>query len=200
MNIELEPPADLVEYYDITGTFKSDLTVDVFSNVGEHYNVVSNIDQNIFLLKQLDEFGLLRETNMVCDCGVGLGNSLFELYLQSKEIDKEFYFSGVEKQKVYIDFMLNNLSHLWKDGVDLQNDDIMNVDYSRFNIVYSYSPFNNAVQLKSMYQKIISEISSGSIIIEHSNRGLGHHNLLEEFSELEKVELDSMFVFKKSDL
>lgn len=197
MNIELEPPADLVEYYDITGTFKSDLTVDVFSNVGEHYNVVSNIDQNIFLLKQLDEFGLLRETNMVCDCGVGLGNSLFELYLQSKEIDKEFYFSGVEKQKVYIDFMLNNLSHLWKDGVDLQNDDIMNVDYSRFNIVYSYSPFNNAVQLKSMYQKIISEISSGSIIIEHSNRGLGHFNLLEEFTELERIELDYVYVFKK---
>ena len=197
MNIELEPPADLVEYYNITGTFKSDLTVDVFSNVGEHYNVVSNIDQNIFLLKQLDEFGLLRETNMVCDCGVGLGNSLFELYLQSKEIDKEFYFSGVEKQKVYIDFMLNNLSHLWKDGVDLQNDDIMNVDYSRFNIVYSYSPFNNAVQLKSMYQKIISEISSGSIIIEHSNRGLGHFNLLEEFTELERIELDYVYVFKK---
>jgi hypothetical protein len=197
MNIELEPPADLVEYYNITGTFKSDLTVDVFSNVGEHYNVVSNIDQNIFLLKQLDEFGLLRETNMVCDCGVGLGNSLFELYLQSKEIDKEFYFSGVEKQKVYIDFMLNNLTHLWKDGVDLQNDDIMNVDYSRFNIVYSYSPFNNAFQLKSMYQKIISEISSGSIIIEHSNRGLGHFNLLEEFTELERIELDYVYVFKK---
>lgn len=198
MNIELEPHPDLIEYYNITGTFKSDLTIDVFSNVGEHYNVVSNIDQNIFLLKQLDRFGLLRESNTVCDCGIGLGNALFELYLQSKEIDKEFYFSGVEKQKVYTDFILNNLSHLWKDGLDLENDDIMNVNFTRFNIVYSYSPFNNVVQLKSMYQKIISEISSGSIIIEHANWGLGHFNLLEEFTELEKVQLDSMFVFKKN--
>lgn len=196
--IEIEPHTDLIEYYNITSTFKSDLTIDVFSNVGEHYNVVSNIDQNIFLLKQLDEFGLLRESNNVCDCGIGLGNALFELYLQSKEIDKEFYFSGVEKQKVYTDFILNNLSHLWKDGLDLENDDIMSVNFTRFNIVYSYSPFNNAVQLKSMYQKIISEISSGSIIIEHANRGLGHFNLLEEFTELEKVQLDSMFVFKKN--
>lgn len=197
MNIELEPHPDLIEYYNITGTFKSDLTIDVFSNVGEHYNVVSNIDQNIFLLKQLDRFGLLRESNTVCDCGIGLGNALFELYLQSKEIDKEFYFSGVEKQKVYTHFILDNLSHLWKDGIDLKNDDIMNVNFTRFNIVYSYSPFNNAVQLKSMYKKIISEISSGSIIIEHANWGLGHFNLLEEFTELQKVQLDSMFVFKK---
>lgn len=197
MNIELEPHPDLIEYYNITGTFKSDLTIDVFSNVGEHYNVVSNIDQNIFLLKQLDRFGLLRESNNVCDCGIGLGNALFELYLQSKEIDKEFYFSGVEKQKVYTDFILNNLSHLWKDGIILENDDIMNVNFTRFNIVYSYSPFNNAVQLKSMYKKIISEVSLGSIIIEHANWGLGHFNLLEEFTELEKVQLDSMFAFKK---
>jgi len=197
MNIELEPHPDLIEYYNITGTFKSDLTIDVFSNVGEHYNVVSNIDQNIFLLKQLDRFGLLRESNNVCDCGIGLGNALFELYLQSKEINKEFYFSGVEKQKVYTHFILDNLSHLWKDGIDLKNDDIMNVNFTRFNIVYSYSPFNNAVQLKSMYKKIISEISSGSIIIEHANWGLGHFNLLQEFTELEKVQLDSMFVFKK---
>lgn len=200
MDIELEPHPDLIEYYNITGTFKSDLTVDVFSNVGEHYNVMSNIDQNIFLLKQLDEIGLLRGLNHICDCGLGLGNTLFEIYLQSKEISKEFSFSGVEKQGVYCNFITDNLLHLWQYELNLINCDIMNYDYSRFNIIYSYSPFNNYPKLKSMYQKIISEISPGSIIIEHANRGLGHHNLLEEFKELEKVELDSMFVFKKSDL
>ena len=197
MNIELEPHPDLIEYYNITGTFKSDLTIDVFSNVGEHYNVVSNIDQNIFLLKQLDRFGLLRESNNVCDCGIGLGNALFELYLQSKEINKEFYFSGVEKQKVYTHFILDNLSHLWKDGLDLKNDDIMNVNFTRFNIVYSYSPFNNFKQLKSMYDKIVSDIKSDSIIIEHANRGLGHFNLLEEIEGLEKIKLNYISIFKK---
>lgn len=140
---------------------------------------------------------LLKEENHIIDCGIGLGNTLFEIYLQSKEIDKKFYFKGVEKQKVYIRFILDNLSHLWKDVLSLENNDIMNIDYSNFNIVYSYSPFNNHKQLKLMYQKIISEIKPGSIIIEHANKGLGHFNLLEEFNDLEKINLDYLYIFRK---
>lgn len=194
---EIEPHTDLIEYYRITNTFTSDLTVDVFSNAGENYNILSDINQNIFLLKQLDNLGLLKQTNRICDCGLGLGNALFEIYLQSKDIDKEFIFKGVEKQKVYVDFILDNLLHLWKGNLSIENTDIMNVDYSLFNIIYSYSPYNNYNQLKSMYQKIISDIKSGSIIVEHANRGLGHFNLLEEFSELEKLELEYITIFKK---
>lgn len=195
---EIKPHPDLVEYYRITDTFSSNLTVDVFSNVGENYNIISDINRNIFLLKQLDELSLLKETNRICDCGLGLGNTLFELYLQSKEINKRFYFTGIEKQKVYVDFILENLSHLWEDNLNLVNSDIMNIDYLNFDIIYSYSPFNNYQQLKSMYQKIISEIKSGSIIIEHANFGLGHFNLLEEFNDLQKIELEQTYVFKKS--
>jgi hypothetical protein len=73
----------------------------------------------------------------------------------------------------------------------------MEFDFSKFNIIYSYSPFNNYLQLKSMYQKIISEIKPGSIIIEHSTGGLGHFQILTEFSELEKRELDCLFIFRK---
>ena len=195
---EIKPHPDLVEYYRITDTFSSNLTVDVFSNVGENYNIISDINRNIFLLKQLDELSLLKETNRICDCGLGLGNALFELYLQSKEINKRFYFTGIEKQKVYVDFILENLSHLWEDNLNLVNSDIMNIDYLNFDIIYSYSPFNNYQQLKLMYQKIISEIKSGSIIIEHANFGLGHFNLLEEFNDLQKIELEQTYVFKKS--
>lgn len=195
---EIKPHPDLVEYYRITDTFSSNLTVDVFSNVGENYNIISDINRNIFLLKQLDDLGLLKETNRICDCGIGLGNTLFELYLQSKEINKRFYFTGIEKQKVYVDFILENLSHLWEDNLNLVNSDIMNIDYLNFDIIYSYSPFNNYQQLKLMYQKIISEIKSESIIIEHANFGLGHFNLLEEFNDLQKIELEQTYVFKKS--
>lgn len=195
---EIKPHPDIVEYYRITDTFSSNLTVDVFSNVGENYNIISDINRNIFLLKQLDDLGLLKETNRICDCGLGLGNALFELYLQSKEINKRFYFTGIEKQKVYVDFILENLSHLWEDNLNLVNSDIMNIDYLNFDIIYSYSPFNNYQQLKLMYQKIISEIKSGSIIIEHANFGLGHFNLLEEFNDLQKIELEQTYVFKKS--
>lgn len=48
-----------------------------------------------------------------------------------------------------------------------------------------------------MYKKISSEISSGSVIVENANNGLGHFNLLETISELEKIELEDIFVFRK---
>lgn len=194
---EIIPHPDLIDYYKVTDTFTSNLSVTDFTNFGENYNILSDINQNIFLLKQLDELGLLKETNRICDCGLGLGNALFELYLQSKEINKRFYFTGIEKQKVYVDFILENLSHLWKDNLNLVNSDIMNIDYLNFDIIYSYSPFNNYQQLRSLYQKVISEISPGSIIVEHANFGLGHFNLLEEFTELQKIELEQIYVFKK---
>jgi len=194
---EIEPHPDLVEYYNITSNFTSNLTVDVFTNVGENYNILSDINQNIFLLKQLNDLNLLKEINHICDCGVGLGNTLFEICLQSKELDKLFSFTGIEKQKVYVDFITENLLHLWKDKLILENKDLMNIDYSLYNIIYSYSPFNNFKQLKSMYDKIVTEIKSDSIIIEHANRGLGHFNLLEEIEGLEKIKLDHTFVFRK---
>ena len=194
---EIEPHPDLIEYFNITHNFKSDLTVDIFTNAGENYNILSDINQNIFLLKRLNELDLLKEENHVIDCGIGLGNILFDIYLQSKEIDRKFLFTGVDKQKVYINFILDNLSHLWKDSIALKNDDIMNLNYSPYSIIYSYSPFNNRVQLNSMYQKIISEIDSGSIIVEHANKGLGHFNLLEEFNQLVKIDLGQLYVFKK---
>jgi hypothetical protein len=194
---EIEPHPDLIEYYNITGNFTSSLTVDIFTNAGENYNIPSDINQNIFLLKKLDELNFLQKENHICDCGIGLGNTLFEIYLQSKELVKLFSFTGVEKQKVYVDFIKENLLHLWKDRLILKNDDLMNINYSPYNLIYSYSPYNNYKQLKSMYQKISFEIKSGSIIIEHANKGLGHFNLLEEFDNLERIQLDYISVFKK---
>ena len=85
---EIEPNPHLIKYFEITHNFKTNLSLSDFTNNGEHFNVLSNIDQNIFLLKRLEERGLLKDSNSICDCGIGLGNCLFEIYLQSKEIDK----------------------------------------------------------------------------------------------------------------
>jgi hypothetical protein len=73
----------------------------------------------------------------------------------------------------------------------------MNIDYSKYNIVYSYSPFNNGRDLKRMYQKIINEIKNDSIIIENANWGKGHFELLKEFTELEEIDLDGLHIYKK---
>jgi len=58
---EIEPHTDLIKYFEITHNFKSDLSVNVFTDNGEHYNVLSDIDQNIFLLKKLNEFDFLHK-------------------------------------------------------------------------------------------------------------------------------------------
>jgi hypothetical protein len=73
----------------------------------------------------------------------------------------------------------------------------MNIDYSNYNIIYSYSPFNNKNQLERMYQKIINEIKTDSLIIENANYGRGHFNLLKEFTELEEINLDEICIYKK---
>jgi hypothetical protein len=65
MTIEIEPHPNLIEYFNITSTFKSNLTVDDFTNCGENYNICSNINQNIYLLKQLSELNLLKKINRV---------------------------------------------------------------------------------------------------------------------------------------
>ena len=88
--IEIEPHLKLVEYFNITQTFTSNLTPDIFYNNGEHYNVLSDINQNIFLLRQLAELNFLKKSNWVCDCGLGLGNALYDIYLQSNEIEFDF--------------------------------------------------------------------------------------------------------------
>lgn len=194
---ELEPPRELVEYFKITNTFTSDLKIEDFTSIGENYNILSNIDQNIYLLKQLDELGFLQEENNMCDCGLGLGNSLFEFYLQSKKINKNFHFSGIEKRDIYVDFIKQNLLELWDNSIELINDDLMNIDYSKYNLIYSYSPFNNLTKIKSMWDKIIGDAKLNTIIIENSNSGLGHFDILSGLENLEKIDLSGVFVFRK---
>ena len=196
---EVSPNENLVKYFQDSKSLwtEFDSSKPEFIQNEEWHYVLSNIELNIFLLQRLEERGLLKQENHICDCGIGLGNALFEIYLQSLDINKNFYFYGVEKQDVYIQFIIDNLSHLWKDKLSLIKDDIMNVDYSKFNIVYSYSPFNNKKKLEKMYQKIVSEIQLGSIIVENANLGKGHFGLLKEFTELEEIDLDGLYIYKK---
>lgn len=195
--IEIEPHPKLIEYFNIISTFRSDLQVNIFTDLDENYNIISNIDQNIFLLKKLKESNLLLEKNHICDCGLGLGLTLYEIYLQSLDLEYNFQFTGIEKQPVYVDFIKNNLLHLWPKSFEIIQNDLMNQKYSEYNIIYSYSPFSKASKLFEMYRKITNEVKSGTIIIENANKGLGHFNLLEKIDNLEKITLDDIFVFRK---
>ena len=195
---EIDPHEDLISYYDITRTFRSTFDVNHFFNSGEHYNITSDIERNIFLLKRLSEAGLLMEESRVCDCGLGLGNALFDLYLQSKEVDGHaFTFTGIEKHAEYVDFLRERLMHLWNTGLILIHGDIMDQDYSNYEIVYSYSPFNNRRQLDLFYNKIADEARPGTIIIEHANGGLGNLGSLESVLGLERRVIGGQTLFVK---
>ena len=193
---EVEPHPELVLYFQETQKFNTALP-DSFLEGNEFYNITSNIEQNIFLIKRLEERGLLKESNRMVDCGIGLGFALFDFYLQSKDSKKEFSFSGIEKQKAYVDFMKESLVGFWKDGIDLIEGDIMDCSYKGYDIVYSYSPYRTTSKLKEFYEKVASEIESGSLIIENANSGLGHGDALLMIENLERIDIDDISIFRK---
>jgi len=193
---EVEPHPDLIIYFQETQKFDSKLPDD-FVNGKEHYNIVSNIEQNIFLLDRLNERNLLKENNNMIDCGIGLGFTLFDFYLQSLSLNQNFTFTGIEKQKVYVDYLKDNLLSFWNDELNIIEDDIMNHNYSDYNIVYSYTPFRSEEILNEFYNKVTNEVKSGSIIIENANWGLGHCDLLRKIDLLEPIEIDDIHIFIK---
>lgn len=195
--MEIEPHPDLIRYFETAADFRGTMTVDDFYLNGEHYNIVSNVEENIFLLRRLDEAGLLRESNHVVDCGMGLGNALFDLYLQSFEMRQSFDFTGIEKNVEYVEFIESRLSDLWQGWLTLINGDIMHQNYSNYNIVYSYSPFNNGPMLSKFYETVADQLTSGSIIIEHANGGKGYLDALGNTKGLRMVDIDGHYVFVK---
>lgn len=219
----VEPHPKLIEYYTIAKSLWNDIDELFFSqfkhkddnergsDIGlfrgnkvnfkttdEWHYIVSNIEQNIFLLKRLDELGLLREENHMVDCGIGLGTSLYDFYLQSKDFsDKTFTFTGIEKYQLYTDMLSENLLDKWNEELDLIIGDINDYNYSKFNIVYTFTPFKSVSKLKEFYSKIKDEVSIGSILIENKNSGLGEGHVLLEVEGLKRVEVDDISVFVK---
>jgi hypothetical protein len=193
---EVEPHPELILYFQETQKFSGKLPDD-YNEGNEFYNIVSNIEQNIFLLDRLNERNLLKENNNMIDCGIGLGFSLFDFYLQSLSLNRNFTFTGIEKQKIYVDYLKKNLLSFWNGELNIIEDDIMNHSYSDYNIVYSYTPFRSGKILNEFYNKIAYEVKSGSIIIENANWGLGYYDLLKNIDLLEPIEIDDIHIFVK---
>ena len=61
----------------------------------------SIISNNLNLVSKLESYGLLLNDNHICDCGIGLGEALFDIYKQTTNIqNKTFHFYGVEKNRL----------------------------------------------------------------------------------------------------
>lgn len=202
--ITVEPNPRLIEYLEKADnskegfSFYSDGNLPEFFDNEEWHYLLSDLEMNIFLLKRLDNLGLLKQKNSICDAGIGLGSALFDLFLQSEDLtDKSFTFAGIEKSDRYMDFLKINLLDFWMGKLSLIQSDIMDCDYSTYDIIYTYCPFKNDQKLMDFYTKVVEEMKPESILIEHRNYGLGMNRCLEEFYQLEKIDLDGMWVFRK---
>ena len=150
MTETVEPNPKLIEYYSISKSLFTDFDdkKNEFDSEQEWHYILSNLDQNIFLLKRLDDLNLLKDSIKMVDCGIGLGTTLYDFYLQSKEFkNKTFYFTGIEKHEIYTEFLKKNLLEKWNGELTLIEDDIINQNYGDYDIVYTYTPFINKEKL-----------------------------------------------------
>ena len=196
--IIIEPNPILIEYYQKAKEFEiADMFTSKTGN-GEWLYIQSNLDQNIFLLKRLDDLGLIPHSGKICDCGIGLGTAIFDIYLQSKEIGKDYTFVGIEKHTRYTDYLEASLLNFWDGRLDIVKGDLMDQNYAGYDIVYSYTPFRDADKLREFYLKVISEMREGALLVENKNWGLGEGEILSSISEeIEAIDLDGLTVFRK---
>lgn len=198
----IDPNPLLIEYLQIAYNTPVNDNLTEFFEAGEWHYIQSDLETNIFLLKRLDEVNLLPDEVNLCDCGIGLGTVLYDLYLQSKEFDKKFTFTGVEKHKRYIDDLNNSLIQYWNGDLNLVHDDIMNHDFSKYNFIYFYQPFKVSDKAVKFYLKIIEEAQSGTIIIGLNHfqvQTYGDENLINLFKGLKFHKIDDIVVFQKMD-
>lgn len=199
--IIIEPNPILIEYYQKAKEFEiREMLVSKVGD-GEWLYIQSNIDQNIFLLKKLEDLGLIPDSGKICDCGIGLGTAIFDIYLQSKDLGKKYSFVGIEKQANYLDYLNENLLSFWNEDLEVVSGDLMDQKYEEYDIVYCYTPFRDVDKLSNFYLKVISEMSEGSILIENKNWGLGEGEILSSISDdITPIDLDGLTVFQKKSV
>ena len=197
--IIVEPDPTLIEYYQIAKKFEISEMLISKTEDGEWLYIQSNLDQNIFLLKKLEDMGLLPDSGKICDCGIGLGTAIFDIYLQSKKLEKNYSFVGIEKQSKYLNYLTGNLLDFWGKDLQIIEGDLMQQKYDDYNIIYCYTPFRDIEKLKTFYLKVISEMKKGSILIENKNYGLGEKDILSTISDdISAIDLYGVTIFQKN--
>ena len=199
----VEPDPLLVEYYTKVQQLSPLLNLDVGDHQlrGEWHYIESNIEYNIFLLKRLKDLDLLPEDVRICDCGIGLATIMYDFYLQSKLITHHrFSFYGVERYRPYIDAFEKDLRPYWKNDLEVIWSDLMDHNYSVYNFIWIFTPYNRSDKLMAFFEKVIDEVLPGSLIF-----GLDHYRIMtyggdslkSKFMQLSVYKVDELWVFIK---
>lgn len=144
------------------------------------------------------------KTQHICDVGFGLGTSLYNIYLQIKyneSLKNKFYFTAIEYNKELVDLFNDFLEYKWENinvdfldkKIEVITDDLFNLDYSKFDVVYMYSPLKDRDLIYKGYEYIYSKMKKGAILYERYNNGDGLGNILEKFINDNNLKTDILY-------
>ena len=166
------------DYKKISLQFQNNNFVD---ETKEWYYIEPNTTQFERIITIIINLNPDKKDYKICDAGIGLGTAMYNFYIETKQFDdKNFKFYGVEKYKEYVDFFDENLKQYWDDNITIYIDDIMNHNYSEYDIVYLYTPFKKEDDLINLYQKIVDELKPNSILLEYVLCGNGFFNTIQK--------------------
>lgn len=173
----------------------------VLKSIPQSKNNIINISNNVNLIKNLENYGLLLSDNHICDCNMFLGESLFDIFQQTLNIqNKTFNFYAVEKNKELVDLFNQNLLKFWPK-IQVTEGDIIEQNLSKYNIIFTNTPSKDIEELKNIYLKIVDDLPTYGILIENLDKGLGFRNclidLLETHPQIEIIDVDGFVIYQK---
>jgi hypothetical protein len=128
---------------------------------------------------------LLQSENNMIDVGSGLGTTLYNFYIQSRESKLKNLFKiklhGVEADVELAMKFEKNLLPFFNGELMFCVAEAEELDYSQYNFVYMYSPMK-LEGMHRLYNKILQEISPGTVVYDNYMFGEGIEKILEEKS------------------
>lgn len=145
-----------------------------------------------------------KKSQSICDVGFGLGTSLYNINLQIKfnsVIKNKFYFTAIEYNEKLVELFNQFLKYKWENiNVDISEkdieviaDDLFNLDFSKYDVVYMYSPLKEPSLVYEGYKHIYSSMKQGAVLYERYNRGCGVHNILDKFIDDNNLKTDLLY-------
>lgn len=180
-------------YKNIADSLKETLILDNTSNSYTYIEPTQNSLEGF--IQALLNKGLITTDQVlqVCDIGFGLGTSLFNLKTQIDclpFIDAQY--TGIEYNKNLIVLFNQVLKRRWVN-LTLKEDNLFNVNYNTYDIIYMYSPLKDKKLILQGYEKIISEMKPGSVLYERFNLGRGVDSLLYSLCESNNINVETIY-------
>ena len=164
------------------------------TSTSENWNYIEGTQKRYYgLYEALYNKGIIKDKFKVMDVGCGVCSTLYNLSKQFKQYDATIECYGVEYNKEILELFQKYLYNLWNNAnLSLFTEDLMDHNYSEYDLILSYLPFKNKNDQEKMYTKIFDEMKPGALFFEHWHFGVGVDNLLmnmEKKSNIKPIKL-----------